>query len=968
MLECPSCQQALPPAAHFCTRCGVRLSASKITGPAATLDFLVPITSDQPTQSLTNDLPIQETLLRAGSSDFFQQEPAENGWHEQERQAQPISPNNLEISANSVDPYAQQKLELAQQCTAITASMESLLPFVYENHRSENQALFASTLNGSLPLEDPVWGRVAFVLGAYGNYMYRYSLSTEQKQQVWRALLWAVFYERCYRRKYLAQRCQQFLHFFQGCAEDTDFLAYALDDLDRLSLYLEAGSLKKLQETLQQLPHPPADLLIRIGERLAVAQEKKARQAEQQNKISIAPKKEDRATAVVNSRASGKLQEKVLPQQQKPAATSLSHADKNARALPESSQVPRKAHLNEITPVAHELLSFFSNEQIQLFFVSIRSARLETVNSLLKSARRPLLATLLQELSIDGALECLAPRRPIRLGKKHADRFAEARRLLSSSRASEQLMGLRLFEQGARETTHPDYAHLAREWMLYARALVQGSPRAVEDWESNLQREEASWEEIWNLAAFYKQTGYPAESLRVLTPGLDELHAPVLHLRLALCCALYLLLEAERLGPLPQQHALPFLLAHLEQWPHPLSCLAWLLLAHESRGPLHPRQQSQRLSNFQELIEHPLSLPDPQKELPEARVATLEEVLTERVRCEEGWFLWINDYANRHPRKYQAWARLADTSERLNRLKSAEIALQHLVEIQYQHDFARYQEGTPPPRADYLRRNLEKLFEFYQRYGLTQEGRDAFHSCYPSLSHLWETHEPANRKLISLTRQYQEPSIQIQVPAISSHHARELSKTVTMPLEYFKPGQRVGIFVDYENIASFIPEERDAEEVGKALANYAAQFGEVVCQWASANPQNISNLADVRAGLEAAHFKVRFPRRELQFSQSKKNLADFALLECLSESQASHHLDIYLIVSGDRDYYERVCSLLDAGHTVRLIAATESPHLSQKYRELEQQRLREHRVTGSEEVDFFIDNLEEILCPLVPLN
>lgn len=185
-----------------------------------------------------------------------------------------------------------------------------------------------------------------------------------------------------------------------------------------------------------------------------------------------------------------------------------------------------------------------------------------------------------------------------------------------------------------------------------------------------------------------------------------------------------------------------------------------------------------------------------------------------------------------------------------------------------------------------------------------------------------------------------------------------------MPLEPFKPGLRVGIFVDYENIARFIPPGIDVEEVGKALANYAAHFGEVVCQWASASPQNLSNLADVRLGLEAAHFKVRFPRRELQFSPSKKNLADFALLECLSEARATDRPDIYLIVSGDRDYYERICSLLDAGHTVRILASTDSQHLSSRYRELQRAR----QAIGHEESDFFIDDLEEILYPLVSLN
>jgi hypothetical protein len=621
---------------------------------------------------------------------------------------------------------------------------------------------------------------------------------------------------------------------------------------------------------------------------------------------------------------------------------------------------------NEITPAARQLLSFFTEEQCQAFFADVRAAHLDAASQLLQSVRHPLLTALKQTLLAAGPLEYLEPRRPIRLGKKHADRFAQAHSLLNSARPADRQTALHLFEQGARETTHPDYARLAHEWMLYARAVVHGSTRVVDDWEYQVQRNLASWEERWNLALFYQQTSYPAEALRVLKPGLDELRAPIAHARLALACALDLLLLSVEDGVVAQA----FLLTHLERWPHPLCCLSWLVLASETHGPLHPRQQSQRLSTFQELLEHPITLLDPRKDLSETRVATLEEALVEKARCDEAWFLWINDYAGHYPRKYSAWTRLAETSERLGRLDVAEMALQHVVEIQYHNDYAYYQEGEPLPRAKYLRSNLEKLFEFYQRHALYGQAEEAFQSCYPSLSHLWEAYDPANRKLIALTRTYLEQRQRAEEKADGERQEmalHEISRTATVPLEHFKPGLRVGIFVDYENIARFIPREMEAEEVGKALASYAAQFGEVVCQWASASPQNLSNLADVRLGLEAAHFKVRFPRRELQFSPSKKNLADFALLECLSEARVSERPDVYLIVSGDRDYYERICSLLDAGLTVRILAAN-NQHLSSRYRDLEQQRVRQRQAAGYEESNFFIDDLEAILYPLVSLN
>lgn len=966
MLECPSCRQALPPTARFCTRCGVRLLTATITGLATIPDLSVYSTSNQAMKPVVNGLGAHEAALCKTPAGFSQRTLPTNDMCEPETSSGFSSADAPATPVASSDVYAQKKRELAEQCVSITASMESLLPFVYENHRAENQALFASTLAITLPLDDPVWGRVAFVLGAYGNYMYRYPLQAEQKLQVWRALLWAVFYERCYRRKYLAQRFQQILHFFQGVMGDTSFQSRALEDLQDLSAYLEPTSLKKLLETLQLLPDPPASLLELVNERLVrmleAKQEKQLTQVEQQGKVSGLGKKESGSALLSRDQA-----------RQSRNAQGLAGQFEKGQELPEGAALSGlKTLTNEVPQGARAMLSFLTDAQIQEFFVALRTARLEIVDRTLRDARLPLLKAQLQGLRLPGDGGYLSPRRPIRLGKKHADRFLEACRLLESTRVSEQQAGLRLFEQGARETTHPDYAPVAREWMLYARAIVQGSPRVVGDWESAIQRGDASWEEIWNLAFFYQQTGYPAESLRVLKPGLDELRAPVTHLQLGLLCGLRLLLEPGLGGgPAVQQVACAFLLAHLERWPHPLSCLTWLLLAQEARGPLHPRQQAQRLSTFQELLEHPLTMPDPQKDLSEARVAMLEDALVGKAHCEDAWFLWINDYAERHLRKYQAWARLAETSERLDRLKSAEMALQHLVEIQYQHDYARYQEGTPQPRADYLRRNLEKLFEFYQRHNLVQESEEAFLSCYPSLSHLWDAHEPANRRLITLTRHHQMARQQNEVRTRNvprENAAQDLSTTATMPLEHFAPGQRVGIFVDYENIARFIPHDMDAEDVGKSLASYGSQFGEVVCLWASASPQNLSNLADVRTGLEAANFKVRFPRRELQFSTSKKNLADFALLECLSDAQASEQPDIYLIVSGDRDYYERVWSLLDAGHVVRVIAAADSQHLSLKYRELEQQRAHERQSAGYDTSDFFIDNLEEILCPLMSFN
>src|SRR5207249_2526798 len=64
--------------------------------------------------------------------------------------------------------------------------------------------------------------------------------------------------------------------------------------------------------------------------------------------------------------------------------------------------------------------------------------------------------------------------------------------------------------------------------------------------------------------------------------------------------------------------------------------------------------------------------------------------------------------------------------------------------------------------------------------------------------------------------------------------------------------QRVGIFVDYENISRLVPSEMNSREVGTALVKYAEQFGNVVCKWAVAEPSHLSSPADMRLGLDEA--------------------------------------------------------------------------------------------------------------------
>ena len=884
------------------------------------------------------------------------------------------------------EPYLHLKQELAAQRMEITAAMDELLPLVYDNHRVENEALFAYILTHRPALDDEAWGHATFVLGAYGNYMYRHPLSFTKKLEIWRAQLWAVYYERSYRRKYLAQRCQQLIHFFQGCAENATFLSIALHDLETLYVYLEPGSLRKLQTTLQALPLPPAELLQCIEAHMGVAEQEKAeRMARQlaptQPKTQPSPplnaRRQDRPATWNTSNKGSAYVPVHIPPGERNALTTHGNPDKGT-TLPPKAETQGEAEF-ALFVSGQKWLDFLSKEQQHLFFESLRADRLEMISQLLQPARQHILSALRTELLHVSPVAYQRPRKsvPVRQGTDH-DRFIEAFRLLNSPKLKDQQTALRLFEENAQEHSRQEQQPGAHEWMLYARALVQGSTRVAPDWERAFKHEEASWEEIWNLAYYHYVVHDLLEVMHILTPGLHILDAPVSHLCLALICALTVVLDEQGEKQAVSQ-ARNLLLQHLERWPHPLSCLAWLTLNYEGPNTLRPLDLSKRLSVFQALLEYPLELPDPRRDLTEAQFHTLHNALTNKTHCEEAWFLWLNDYAARRPRNELAWQSLADTSERMERMERAETALQHIAGMYYDFDYVYAQEGEEQLQAaNELRAHVEKLFAFYQRHKMQRQAWDSFESCYATLQPLglWDERKSTNSHLLTLVQpflvEYQRRNKQTQqaqhlseaqdARTRSEIRRNELSNNPTRPLEHFQSGKRVGIFVDYENIARLIPMNQEMEAVWQTLASYAAQFGEVVCRWASASPRNLTNLTDVRAGMEAAQFKIRYPRRELQFSASQKDLADYALLECINTASLNDRLDIYLIVSGDRDYYERIYSLLEAGRSVRILAS--ACNLSTSYRELAQQRQRKHDQAGHAEADFFIDELEEVFHSL----
>jgi hypothetical protein len=179
------------------------------------------------------------------------------------------------------------------------------------------------------------------------------------------------------------------------------------------------------------------------------------------------------------------------------------------------------------------------------------------------------------------------------------------------------------------------------------------------------------------------------------------------------------------------------------------------------------------------------------------------------------------------------------------------------------------------------------------------------------------------------------------------------------------PTRKVGIFVDYENLLPLLPTGMKPRQVGEALLRYASQFGEIACSWACADPRNIPDITEMRLGLEQAGFTVQYPRGEPSTGPAAKNVTDFTLLERITEesmhNDPENRIQTYILVSGDCDYYEKITSLLNHGHTVRLLASSSTGHLASKYRRLQEQRTQISYAEGRTEPDFFIDDLDCIL-------
>ena len=172
------------------------------------------------------------------------------------------------------------------------------------------------------------------------------------------------------------------------------------------------------------------------------------------------------------------------------------------------------------------------------------------------------------------------------------------------------------------------------------------------------------------------------------------------------------------------------------------------------------------------------------------------------------------------------------------------------------------------------------------------------------------------------------------------------------------PDKKVGIFVDYENIShSDSNEAFDPRKFAEKIVSHYSKMGTIVCRWAAA----FSFKHDVRVPLEQANFDLR---QESNKKWAKKDAADFILIELVTKEAEHTQPEVFVIVAGDIDYIQKVKTLNENNAVVRICGYKNKSHINQLYFDYQQERERFLKAEGftDEKMDFFIDDLEEILA------
>jgi hypothetical protein len=616
-----------------------------------------------------------------------------------------------------------------------------------------------------------------------------------------------------------------------------------------------------------------------------------------------------------------------------------------------------------------------------------RSKRLDRLEEILKNINegdRVTFYTIYAKALFDRSMHTLC--QPHRSFSNNVPKgFDDARRCILSKDREEREKGLAFFSR--KVPRPPSSSTLMYEWLLFARASVYGPEQVVSEWSKKWKAEDASWEEIWNLAVCYVLQADFQQALEILRPGIDRRRAPFTHLRFALYCAMQSLIQ--RPSPSDEHEvSADFLRADVYKWPQLECYIVWLLLKIQ-KGSLQettdPNEPIAICKTLDHLLTHPIVIPDPENIVEEKEAQSFTEHL-ERLGFTETLIFWLNSYTKCHYTKFgrsgdevsafkrsdfERWHKASTIYERAGNHARAEQILYDLAREQ-QKIFLKQRKGNGAVSADAfppMRERLMDLFAFYQRHGMLREepSFERFVKFYERIPEVWEDSKGRNKKLVELTQalltKWQQSQLESEVASRSTPAEKSLLSNPSH-LEFpvrsrSEVDRRVGLFVDLENVTTMLQGAK-VENVGAALLGYATQLGGIACRWVTADLRNLGESMHFLTQLKRAGFQPRYPRDEPQTGKAEKKAADFALIETIHYEKCNTTPDIYIIVSGDKDFYECIVTLIESGATVRLCASLSRNHIAEKYKRLESER-RRIQLAKSRESDFFIDDLDCVL-------
>lgn len=632
-------------------------------------------------------------------------------------------------------------------------------------------------------------------------------------------------------------------------------------------------------------------------------------------------------------------------------------------------------------------LSLFSLEEWR---ESLRScapdARLELIEEILKNLEQDSLIalyTLSANVLFDQSMSML--RHPhTSFGNDAPKGFENAKKYILSKNKVEQEKGLILFE-GMNRGRQPSSSDLLHEWFLFAQASVYGPAQIASQWREKWRAKDPSWDVVWNLAVSYTLQADFHQALEVLRPGIDSRKAPFTHLRFALYCAMQCLIQPS----FDKRETISdFLRVDVYKWPWLECYLVWLSLKIQ-RGLLHDAtEQGERAAicrALDSLLLQPIVIPDPETILEKKEVQSFTEHL-EHLGFTENLLFWLNSYT-RH-----SYTKFGRAEDRVSRFKGLDFERWHEASGAYEragdsrragkilYGLAREQQklfleqrkgntDASPSAFLSMSERLVELFAFYQRHGMLHEEKTfgEFVKFYKRIPEVWEDSRVRNEKLIDLTQslltKYKQPKPEVErvsgsmmvenAPLSNPGHSELLVQS------HSEMRQRVGLFVDLENVAGMFQSAK-VENVGTALLKYARQFGLVACSWVAADLRNLGESMQFQEQLKRTGFQPRQPHDEPQTGKADKKLADFVLIETIHHEKCSTRPNVYIIVSGDKDFYECIITLIESGATVRLCAPSGQNRIAEKYKRLECERYRIRRAENCKS-DFFIDDLESVL-------